>query len=159
MSILSSADNSLSKEELLLRLEEAEETLRAIRSGEVDALVVSGEHGDQVFTLKDLTLPYQVLIEEMNEGALTLSPNGLILYCNARFAEMLGVPMETILGKSFIHLVVPGEQARGMALFEQRLDGKSKGELILRSSQAEIPVEISMKEIRLDGRVTRPAVL
>ena len=153
MSILSSADNSLSKEELLLRLEEAEETLRAIRSGEVDALVVSGEHGDQVFTLKDSTLPYQVLIEEMNEGALTLSPNGLILYCNARFAEMLGVPMETILGKSFIHLVVPGEQAHAMALFEQRLDGKSKGELILRSSQAEIPVEISMKEIRLDGKL------
>jgi len=63
MSILSSPNNLLSKEELLLRLEEAEETLRAIRSGEVDALVVSGAQGDQVFTLKDATLPYQVLIE------------------------------------------------------------------------------------------------
>jgi PAS domain-containing protein len=90
-------NHSLSREELLLRLEEAEETLRAIRSGEVDALVVSGAQG-QVFTLKDATLPYQILIEEMNEGALTLSPEGVIPYCNARFAEMLGLPMPGILG-------------------------------------------------------------
>src|SRR5512147_660688 len=107
-------DKSKTKQQLLLdiedlrtRLEEAEETLRAIRSGEVDALVVSGAQGDQVFTLKDATLPYQILIEEMNEGALTLNLQGLILYCNTRFAEMLGAPMQTILGQSFIHFVIP----------------------------------------------------
>jgi PAS domain-containing protein len=101
MSIPSTPNNLLSKEELLLRLEEVEETLRAIRSGEVDALVVSGVQGDQVFTLRDAALPYQVLIEEMNEGALTLSLQGTILYCNSSFAEILGFPMEKILGESF----------------------------------------------------------
>jgi len=35
-----------------VRLNEAEETLRAIRSGEVDALVVPGGGGEQLFTLK-----------------------------------------------------------------------------------------------------------
>ncbi len=59
--------------DLRARLDEAEDTLRAIRSGEVDALVVSGVGGDQIFTLKGAELPYRVLIEDMNEGALTLA--------------------------------------------------------------------------------------
>ena len=38
--------------DLRTRLEEAEEILSAIRRGKVDALVVSGEGGEQIFTLK-----------------------------------------------------------------------------------------------------------
>jgi signal transduction histidine kinase len=38
--------------DLRVRLEEAEETLRAIRNGEVDALIISGVGGDQIFRLK-----------------------------------------------------------------------------------------------------------
>ncbi|MGZ3495363.1 MAG: hypothetical protein ACXWM6_13050, partial [Thermodesulfobacteriota bacterium] len=63
-------------EDLRMRLEEAEETLRAIREGEVDALVVSGPQGDQVFTLKGAEQPYRVFVETMNEGAATLGPDG-----------------------------------------------------------------------------------
>ena len=62
----------LQLEELRMRLEEAEETLRAIRKGEVDALVVSGPQGDQVYTLKGAEQPYRVFVETMNEGAATL---------------------------------------------------------------------------------------
>jgi len=36
-------------QELRRRLEEAEETLRAIREGEVDAVVVTGRRGAQIF--------------------------------------------------------------------------------------------------------------
>jgi signal transduction histidine kinase len=39
-------------EDLRARLEEAEEVLRAIHNGEVDALIVSGADGEQIFTLK-----------------------------------------------------------------------------------------------------------
>ncbi|MGZ6346307.1 MAG: HD domain-containing phosphohydrolase [Anaerolineales bacterium] len=39
-------------EDLRARLDEAEETLRAIRTGEVDAIIVSGTDGDHIFTLK-----------------------------------------------------------------------------------------------------------
>ena len=67
-----------SREELLLEVEklraqlaEAEETLRAIRSGEVDAFVLCGEKGEQVFTLKGAEQPYRILIEGMEEGAVT----------------------------------------------------------------------------------------
>ena len=153
MSILSSPNALLSKEELLLRLEETEETLRAIRSGEVDALVVSGTHGDQVFTLKDATLPYQILIEQMNEGALTLSLQGMILYCNARFAEILGLSMETVLGKSFFHFVLPVDLTQATTLLEQRPEGQSRGELTLLGGQREVPVGVSLKEIKLDGEL------
>ena len=38
--------------ELEARLAEAEETLQAIRTGQVDALVVSGPDGDQIFALE-----------------------------------------------------------------------------------------------------------
>jgi PAS domain S-box-containing protein len=89
-------------EELHARLDEAEETLLAIRSGEVDALVVSGVGGEQVFTLKGADHSYRMLIEDMNEGALTLSLDGVILYCNRRFAEMLKSPLEKVIG-SKIH--------------------------------------------------------
>ena len=89
-------------EELRARLDEAEETLLAIRSGEVDALVVPGVGGEQVFTLKGADQSYRMLIEDMNEGALTLSLDGVILYCNRRFAEMLKSPLEKVIG-STIH--------------------------------------------------------
>lgn len=86
-------------EELRLRLEEAEETLRAIGSGEVDAFVVSGPEGEQqVFTLKGAEQPYRILVESMNEGAATLTADGTILYCNKRLSAMLKIPLENLIG-------------------------------------------------------------
>ena len=70
-------------EDLRARLEEAEDTLRAIRSGEVDALVVSGAGGEQIFTLQGADRIYRLLIEDMREGALILAEDGMVLYCTA----------------------------------------------------------------------------
>jgi hypothetical protein len=44
-------------ETLRLRLEEAEDTLQAIHSGAVDALVISRPQGEQVFTLQGAEHP------------------------------------------------------------------------------------------------------
>jgi PAS domain S-box-containing protein len=79
-------------------LEEAQETLRAIRQGEVDGLVVEGPNGPQLFTLKTAEQPYRMLVEQMQEGALTLTPAGDVLYCNRRFAELVGAAPEAIVG-------------------------------------------------------------
>ncbi|MEX2044092.1 MAG: PAS domain-containing protein, partial [Opitutus sp.] len=84
-----------------MRLAEAEETLRAIRSGEVDAVVVSGKQGPQVFTLEGAERAYRVLIESMNEGALTLKADQTILYANECFARMIKCPLEQVTGSSF----------------------------------------------------------
>lgn len=81
-----------------MRLSEAEDILRAIRHGEVDAVVVHGPSGDQVYALSGTGRVYRQLIESMSEGAVTLSRDGIILYCNIRLAQMLGRPMEQVLG-------------------------------------------------------------
>jgi PAS domain S-box-containing protein len=84
--------------DLRTRLLEAEQTLEAIRSGEVDALLIQTPEGEKVYTLKGAERPYRLLIEEMQEGAATVSVDGTILYCNRRFAEMLGTPLERLMG-------------------------------------------------------------
>ena len=65
--------------DLRARLAEASDVLRAIRTGDVDAVLVQGPQGDQLFTLKGADEPYRVLIEEMNQGAVTLSNTERVL--------------------------------------------------------------------------------
>ncbi len=93
------ADNA----DLRSRLAEAEETLRALRRGEIDAFVVDGESGPQVFTLKSAAEPYRLLVEQMREGALTLSLHGVILYCNEAFARILGKNAQHVIGSSVLN--------------------------------------------------------
>ena len=76
-------------EELADRLALAEQTLEAIRSGEVDALVVAGDNGPRVFTLDGADAFYRVLIEQMPVGAAAVQPDGSVLYANGAFADML----------------------------------------------------------------------
>jgi PAS domain S-box-containing protein len=78
-------------DELQRRLEEAEETLRAIREGEVDALVVEAPEGEVVYTLAGADYPYRLMIDEMNEGAVSVSPDSFILYSNRNFTGILGL--------------------------------------------------------------------
>ena len=81
---------------LTSRLAVAEETLRAIRTGEVDSVMVAGKEDSQVFTLEGAEHAYRVLIECMNEGALTLTAKGVILYANQCFARMVKRPLEQV---------------------------------------------------------------
>ncbi len=92
-------------ESLRIRLIEAEEMLRAIRQGEIDALVVEGSQGNQVYTLHSADEPYRNLVEQMQEGAVVLTPTGDILYCNARFAEMVGESIEAVVASRFDRFV------------------------------------------------------
>jgi PAS domain S-box-containing protein len=92
-------------------LEEAQETLRAIRQGEVDALVVEGPLGPQLFTLKSAEQPYRMLVEQMQEGAVTLTPAGDVVYCNRRFAELVGVGPEAVVGGPIARFVAPADRA------------------------------------------------
>ena len=95
-------DGSSEIADLKSRLAEAEDTLRALRSGEVDALVVDGQSGAQVFTLKSAAEPYRLLVEQMREGAVTLSLDGVILYCNEAFAGIVGKDAPRIIGSSML---------------------------------------------------------
>ena len=111
---------------LRLRLEEAEETLQAIQSGEVDALIVSLPQGEQVFTLEGAEHPYRVLVETINEGAAFLSSDGVIVYCNRRLADMLHVPMEKLIGSALVAYVASEDQALVADRFPTNTDELSR---------------------------------
>ena len=97
-------------EDLRIQLEEAEDMLRAIRRGEVDALVVSSPHGDQVYTLKTADQPYRIFVENMNEGAVTFTVDGTVVFCNSRFSGMVGIPLEKVIGSSVFQWIHPDDQ-------------------------------------------------
>src|SRR5262245_33315076 len=104
--------NVVELEGLRNRLREAEETLTAIRNGEVDSLVVTGPHGDQVFSLKGAEQPYRAFVEQMFEGAVTLTADGTVLYSNARFADMMRTPLEKVIGGQIQRFIQPADQER-----------------------------------------------
>ncbi|GAA5117335.1 response regulator [Luteolibacter yonseiensis] len=79
------------------KLREAQETLEAIQSGDVDAVVVSSEEGSHIYTLNGAEEPYRIFVEQMQEGAVTVSEEGLVLYCNRKFSEFLGLPLEKVI--------------------------------------------------------------
>jgi two-component system, NarL family, sensor kinase len=127
---------------LLARVAELEETLRAIRMGEVDALLVSGPQGDQVFTLQGAEHPYRLMVETMDEGAATLSDDGTVLYANRSFAEIFDVPLEKVIGASLNGFVfgedrellntLVADANTNMVRGEIRLDNRSQGARTIR---------------------------
>ena len=119
--------------ELTERMTESEETLRAILSGEVDGLVVNTPEGDRVFTLSGADHPYRIMVEAMNEGAVTLAADGTIFFCNQRFADIVDVSMEKITGSSIYSYFSPADLLLLKGLFEQGLKENSKLELTLKT--------------------------
>jgi PAS domain S-box-containing protein len=126
------------------RLREAEETLEAIRGGYVDAIVVGGPHGEQVFTLRGADHRYRQLVETMNEGALLVSADGLIVYSNSRFAMLVGAPLETLIGSSLATHAAAGSRKLVEALVGARGHGAVKAEVeLVAADGAHIPVYMS----------------
>ncbi len=136
--------------ELQARLDEAEETLRALRSGEVDAVVASGPDGDQVYTLKGADEAYRVMVQTMMEGAVTLTRDGLILFSNEQFASMLGLPLERVIGSS-IHDFVAAEDASMLSALLTGSAGR-KAEVRLKAGPAALtPVQVSANALAFNG--------
>src|ERR1700680_2399909 len=123
------------------RVAELEETLRAIRMGEVDAVLVSGPEGDQVFTLQGAEHPYRLMVETIDEGAATLADDGTVLYANRSFAEIFEVPLEKFIGAPLNNFVF-GEDRE-----------------LLATLIADANMNIVRGEIRLDSHMQRPRTI
>ncbi|HEY6230269.1 MAG TPA: ATP-binding protein [Pyrinomonadaceae bacterium] len=127
------------------RLEEAEETLRAIAAGEVDALVVDGPDGEQIFTLQGADHPYRLMVENMREGALTVNHEGTIVYCNDSFAALVGKPVERVVGSSMHDYVAELDHPIFAGLMDSESVGSNKAELRLVGAGKKLtPVVVSM---------------
>ncbi|PPD57337.1 PAS domain-containing sensor histidine kinase [Dehalogenimonas etheniformans] len=130
------------------QLTECKETLRAITSGEVDALVVNTPMGDQVFTLQGADTVYRTAIENINEGAITVSAEGIILYSNRYFSTMMQTGLNRVMGSSIFEYIVP----ESVELFQTLLKQNGHGEVRFRSRLGHnVPAFVSVKKLHLDS--------
>jgi PAS domain S-box-containing protein len=142
------AENTKLREQLA----EAQETLRAITSAEVDALVVNTLQGEQVFTLQGADVVYRVAIENINEGAITLSAEGIILYSNGHFSRMTGNDLHKVIGTSLFDYVDPAghEVLRNLIGQEQ-----GRREISFRCADGnQLPAYISIQKLHFESQVT-----
>ncbi len=130
-------------EELRPRLRAAQQALDDVR-GDVDAIVVEGPVGPQVYTVTNADQPYRTIVEEMQQGAVVLTPHGGIFYCNRGFEDMVRVPLEGIIGHPMAAFVAaPDEPGLGKLLAE----GAGSLEAVLRASDGtEVPAHITASE-------------
>ena len=137
---------------LRARLAEAEETIRAIRSGEVDVVVVTAKKEVKMFTLEGAEHAYRVLIESMNEGALTLTADKTILYANACFARLVKCPLEQVTGTSFRRFLSAEDRATLRPLMKQTIKSGAKIQAMLMAGDgSRIPVQISIRTLDKHG--------
>src|SRR5579863_9806081 len=138
--------------ELEARLAEADETMHAIRTGEVDALVVSGPDGDQIFALEGADHSYRLLVEEMQEGTVTLNQDGLILYANRQFAAMVKAPVESIVGSNIHRFLAPDRHPLFSRLLASDKTEHQRSELsLLADDGTPVPVQVSLNWLRTGG--------
>lgn len=142
-------------EELRLRLQEAEGTLEAIRRGEVDALVISGPDGDQVYTLTGSDRNYRIVLETMNEGAAIIGSDGMVLFCNDRLSGILKTPLERILGASMARFVTQEDTQSFEALLNQSLVERQQMEIALKAGAGDfVPARVSTSPLFLEDSTT-----
>jgi two-component system CheB/CheR fusion protein len=137
--------------ELRFQLEEANDTIDAIRNGQVDALVVKGEEGHQLYTLKTADQTYRVFIEKMNEGAVTLNREGIILYSNSRFAAMVNEPLEKVIGIHFHTFIAEVSAGKYKEVIKDGWNNDCKGEVLLSGQDGKLtPCLLSCTTLDLD---------
>src|SRR5450631_3048842 len=142
-------------DQLCSRLDEAEQTLDAIRSGDVDALVVAGPHGDQVFSLSGAERTYRLIVETMNEAALTVALDETILFCNARFCDLVKVPMSNTTGQKLSAFFAPAQHHLLRMLMDTAQAGSVKQRLMLRAADgARVSVQIAASLLVADGLIS-----
>src|ERR1051325_8498938 len=135
--------------ELKRRLEEAEETLRAIREGEVDALVMHGPESEVIYTLASADYPYRLMIDEMNEGAVSVSPDAFILYSNRNFAGILGLNGKNARGVPFGDFIVPEMRERFLEDLQEAREQTVRREYTLSPGNGRVvPVLMSFAKLQ-----------
>lgn len=130
------------------QLSEARRSINAIKSGSIDALVISNEKEISIFTEKNTDQLYRILVEKMNEGALTISMEGIVLYCNSCFAEMVNQPLQKVTGKKFIRFIDETSKQRFELILSQIKPAPFRGQIhLLTYDGKSFPVLMSLNSI------------
>ena len=109
------ARNSLDTGNLARRLSEAEATIAALLSGEIDAVVDFKSQTPVLLSkaqeaLRESEERYRRIVETANEGIGTLDPRSVITFVNRRLAYMFGYPIDEMLGRSLVSFVPAAER-------------------------------------------------
>jgi diguanylate cyclase (GGDEF)-like protein/PAS domain S-box-containing protein len=135
------------------QLADSVETLRAIRHGEVDALVVAADAGgERVFTLSSEDRPYRNFVENMSDGAATVSPDGIVLFANQAFADLVTVASSWVVGRPVLEFLTEASRARLAHLIEPNSLSGSVEATLMTSTGNTVPVRISSSSaLQTDG--------
>jgi PAS domain S-box-containing protein len=132
---------------LRIQLEEYKELIDAIKNGEIDALAINKDGKHDIFTLESNDLVYRILVENFGESALNVTENGIIVYANTAFENLLGAPGSSIIGAE-IHSLVDSKYKDDFAkLFKSAFSGNSKGEIVLRYKDRRVPAYVSLSSL------------
>jgi PAS domain S-box-containing protein len=133
---------------LTAELEDAQEQLRAIREGEVDAILVAGKDGDQVFSLSGAESIYRLIVQTMQEAALTISLEGTILSCNPQFEALIHRTSGGVLGSPLSACVVPDERDAVARLLARSRTEAVKQRLVFQADDGSaVPAHVSAHTI------------
>lgn len=147
-------------EELRRQIAYLEETLGAISSGGVDAVIVGEPESEQVYTLTSADRPYRVIVESMGEGAATVSEGGIILFANTQLARFLGVEPDSMVGRDLADYAGEGHQSALASLLGSSTAETRRAELVITGADgAEVPFLVAATDIDLDGVLVRCLVL
>ena len=82
----------------------------------------------------------------MNEGTATLGFDGTILYCNRRFAALLRMPLQAIVGTPIYRFIAPEYDSTFKSILEQ---GIERGEInLLTEDGISLPVYLSISSLQ-----------
>jgi two-component system CheB/CheR fusion protein len=136
---------------LQAQLDEAQQAIEAICNGDVDALVVRSPGGERVYTLESADRPYRVLVEEMAQGAATLTGDGYVVYANPRLRSLLEVSGDALVGASFASLFPEQDRAEVERLVLQACAAPCTIETRLERGARSIPVQVSASPLALES--------
>nr|WP_294937135.1 PAS domain-containing sensor histidine kinase [uncultured Flavobacterium sp.] len=147
-------------EALQQQLSEAQETIASIEAGSIDALVHTDKKGLTIYTDKTADKTYRTLIEKMHEGAVTLNKEGIVLYCNSHFAQMINLPLEKVIGTKFTNFIDDDYKEHFDALEKKGWSNYVKDEIYLKADvRIVMPVLISINTIEIDNTVVLSIIL
>jgi len=138
------------------QLEDLLAAFAAIRGGGVDAIMVGGPNEERLYTLTSADRPYRVIVEEMGEGAATVSERGVLLYVNRRLSNLIGRDRRDLIGADVTALVDPADRSELINLLDAPAGQTNRAELNLAGRDgATIPALTSATGLDIDGVLVR----
>jgi light-regulated signal transduction histidine kinase (bacteriophytochrome) len=96
----------------------------------------------------------------MSEGAVTVAPDGLVLYCNERFAEMLARSLNDVIGQSFVACFGACDAARVTAALDSADVSQLRFKASLRAAEGRVrPVNLAIQRLPEDSLAASVVIL